>query len=96
MAIEFTLLLQSFHQQLKRQVLIGIGFEAHIARPPDQLTEFRVCREVQSQNQCIHEKTDQTFRLDLVAIGDWRTYYNVLLPSTSVDQNTEACQERHK
>jgi hypothetical protein len=70
--------------------------ERCLAHTPQHFPESRIVGEVSAHRQCVDKKSDQSFQLLAVAIGDRRTDNHVLLSGVAIQQDLEGRQQSHK
>lgn len=57
--------------------------QADFLDPLEQFQERGVARQIGAQYQCIHEKTDQSFDFQSIAIGDGRAHAQIGLAAVA-------------
>src|SRR5215204_6087500 len=93
---EVTLRLQFLNKLLKRQILVRISFQRHLADATEQLTERRITREIGAQHELIDKEPEEWFRFAAIAVGDVGADQNVLLIRVTGKQDIEGREERHE
>ncbi|MBI4860197.1 MAG: hypothetical protein HY815_08030 [Candidatus Riflebacteria bacterium] len=77
---QLPLRLQRLHQPFERHLLMGVGAEADVPDPTDQLVEPGVAGEIAPEHHVGHEETDQRLQLGPVTTRDRRAHDDVVLP----------------
>ena len=94
--LEVALRMQLRDELLEGQVLVGVGAEARLAHPREQLPEGRVARELGAQHQRVDEEADQPLGLGAACGPRWGCPPHVLLPGDGGEQRVERREERHE
>src|SRR5262249_49303730 len=94
--VQASVRLQLLHQLLERHILMRICSQRRFSHSPQQLFDRRVAAQIDAHHQGVDEEADQPFDLSSISPRDRRSYYDVLLPAVSGQQDLEACQQTHK
>ena len=72
-----------------------VGAQCHMAHPPQQFREAGVPRHVDAHHQVVNKESDQSLRVDTVAIGDGHRDGNIVLARITHEQHGKRRQECH-
>ena len=77
----------------------GLGVSTHpntLPHSPQQFSKGQSTGNIGSQNQGIHEESDQSLELGSIAIGDGRADHDIVLPGVAMEQRLKRRQESHE
>ena len=88
--------LKFLHQLLKRDVLVGIGLQSHLAHPPQKLPETGIARRIAAHHQGIDEEADQSLEFFAGPICNRGAHDDVVLARVALEQDLQGRQQRHE
>ncbi len=87
---QVSLRVQLFYQFLEGQVLVSQCPQRHFPNSTQQFSKRRIASQVSAQNQSVYKHPNQFFRLDAIATGNRRTYYNIILTRIAIQECRES------
>ena len=88
--------LQSFHQVVERQVLMGLALDHGVTHLLEQLADLHLPSELATQHLGIEERANQAFALRADTVGHWRADAQVGLAAVAVEQHRQGRGHGHE
>src|SRR5690349_12689762 len=88
--------LQVFYQLLKREFLMGIGFQRDFFHTCQYLVERWISCQTYAQCQRVSEKPDQVLELRPDPVGNRGAHHDVCCTAPAPEQDVESSQQQHE